>query len=253
MRSIGRAIAVELARAGCHVVPVGSGRPPSTLPQEEIEADWHDVDSVADEIRQLGRRSLPVACDVGDPAAVDRLVSQVIDEFGHVDIVVNNAAAGNGPDRVPVIDMPVEVWDRVLHINLNGTFYVSRAFAQQMTASGGSIVNISTFGAKWMPPNAAAYVTSKAAALALTACMAQEVGQYGIRVNAVLPGMVETSRMDEMKASGVWQKMLAESVPLGRASNGDDIAWMVVFLCSEQGSWISGQAYNVDGGQAVYR
>ena len=254
MRSIGRPIAVELARAGCDVVVTGTGRPPERFPPDEVAAGWRDIDSVADEIRALGRRALPVVCDVADSDAVDRLVQQTAEELGRVDILVNNAGAARGGDRVPVVDLDIEVWDRVLRVNLYGTFYLSRAVARLLVESGrgGSIVNISSIAGKLGSANTAAYGASKAAIGALTASMAMELGTAGIRVNAICPGVVDTSRMDDIPKGEPWERVV-DAIPLGRAGTGEDVAWATTFLCSDQGSWVTGQQWNVDGGQVTMR
>jgi 3-oxoacyl-[acyl-carrier protein] reductase len=250
MRSIGRPIAVELARAGCDVVVTGTGRSPDRYPDDEKAAGWRDIESVADEIRALGRRALPVVSNVSDPNAVDDLAAQVMAEMGRVDIVVNNAGAARGEDRVPVLDMGLDAWKTVIDVNLHGTFYMSRAFGRLLVdqGRGGSIVNISSIGGKWMAARTAAYAASKAGIHALTAAMAQEVGPDGIRVNAVCPGIIDTYRMDDVPRGDAWNQLIADRIPLGRAGSGEEIAWMVVYLCSDQGSWITGQFYTVDGG-----
>jgi len=250
MRSIGRPIAVDLARAGCDIVLTGTGRAPERYPDDEKAAGWHDIDSVAEEVRALGRRAIAVVSDVSDPAAVEVLAQSVIAEFGRVDIVVNNAGAARGADRVPVIDLAPELWRTVIDVNLSGTFYMSHTFGRVLVEQGygGSIVNISSIGGKWMPARAAAYAASKAGIHALTAAMAQEVGPNGVRVNAVCPGIIDTYRMDDIPRGEQWEQLIATRVPLGRAGSGEDIAWMVVYLCSDQGSWITGQFYTVDGG-----
>src|SRR3954451_15879750 len=250
MRSIGRPIAVELARAGCDVVLTGTGRPPERYPDDEKEAGWRDIDSVADEVRALGRRAFPIVSDVSDPDAVEALAQQVVDELGRVDIVVNNAAAARGDDRVPVVDLPVDLWRRIIDVNLNGTFYMSRAFGQRLVAQGdgGSIVNISSIGGKMMAARTAAYAASKAGIHALTCAMASELGSDDIRVNAICPGIIDTFRLDDIPRGERWDAMVQRQIPLGRAGSGDDIAWMAVYLCSDQGSWITGQLYTVDGG-----
>jgi NAD(P)-dependent dehydrogenase (short-subunit alcohol dehydrogenase family) len=254
MRSIGRPIAVELAQAGCDVVLTGTGRAPERYPDDEKAAGWRDIDSVAEEVRALGRRALPVISDVSDPAAVERLLGQVLGTFGRVDIVVNNAAAARGADRVPVIDLDVELWRTVIDVNLNGTFYMSRAFGRALAGQGGggSIVNISSDAGKMMGARAAAYSASKAGIHALTCAMATELGGVGVRVNAICPGMVDTFRLDDIPRGQPWDEAVAR-VPLGRASNGEDIAWMAVYLCSDQGSWITGQLYSVNGGGVTGR
>jgi NAD(P)-dependent dehydrogenase (short-subunit alcohol dehydrogenase family) len=255
MRSIGRPIAVELARAGCDVVLTGTGRPPERYPDDEQAAGWRDIDSVADEVRAVGRRALPVVSDVSDPDAVEVLAQRVLDEFGRVDIVVNNAGAARGEDRVPVVDLPIEQWRTVIDVNLNGTFYMSRAFGRHLVAHGrgGSIVNISSIGGKIMGARTAAYAASKAGIHALTCAMASELGGDGIRVNAICPGIIDTFRLDDIPRGETWERMVERQIPLGRAGAGEDIAWMSVYLCSDQGSWITGQLYSVDGGTAPGR
>jgi len=255
MRSIGRPIAVELARAGCDIVLTGTGRAPGRYPDDERAAGWRDIDSVADEVRALGRRALALVSDVADPQAVDALVARTLDEFGRVDIVVNNAGAARGEDRAAVVDLAIDAWRTVIDVNLNGTFYMSRAFGRALMEQGrgGSIVNISSIGGKMMAAQTAAYAASKAGVHALTCAMAAELGPHGVRVNAVCPGIIDTFRMDDVGRGEQWEKMIAAYVPLRRAGSGLDVANMVVYLCSEQGSWISGQLYSVDGGMVPGR
>jgi 3-oxoacyl-[acyl-carrier protein] reductase len=250
MRSIGRPIAVELARAGCDVVLTGTGRSPERYPDDEKAAGWRDIDSVADEVQALGRRSLAVVSNVADLASVEQLAKRVMAEFGRVDIIVNNAGAARGADRVPVVDLAPDVWLNVINVNLNGTFYMSHVFGQLLIqqGKGGSIVNISSIGGKWMAARTAAYAASKAGIHALTAAMSSEVGPHGVRVNALCPGIIDTYRMDDIPRGQAWQDLIADRIPLGRAGSGEDIAWMVVYLCSDQGSWITGQFYTIDGG-----
>ncbi|GMU79364.1 MAG: oxidoreductase [Acidimicrobiia bacterium] len=253
MRSIGRPLAVELARAGCDVVITGSGRSPDTFPADEQAAGWRDIASVAEEIEAAGRRALPVVSDVSDAAAVEALAERVVTEMGRVDIVVNNAGAARGADRVPVVDVDLDVWRHVIDVNLHGSFYMSRFFGRQLISQGdgGSIVNISSIGGKLLPPNTAAYAASKAGLQALTASMAREVATHGIRVNAICVGIVDTSRLDDVPRGPAFDEMVRRNVPLGRPGTGEDIANMVIFLASDAGAWITGQSYNVDGGQVV--
>lgn len=253
MLSIGRPIAVVLARAGCDVVLTGTGRPPEQYPDEEKAAGWQDIDSVAAEVRAEGRRALPLVSDVADEAAVRGLLDRTLAEFGRVDFIVNNAGAARGRDRVPVVDMPIDAWDTVIRVNLRGTFLMSKIFGQQLidAGNGGVIVNISSVAGKILPPNTSAYASSKAGIQALTASMAQEVGRYGIRVNAICPGLVETYRLDDIRGTPAWDQTIAGRIPLQRAGRGDEIAWATAYLCSDQGSWISGQSINIDGGMVV--
>lgn len=254
MRSIGRSIAVELARAGCDVVITGSGRSPDAFPADEKQAGWRDIESVAEEIRALGRRALPVVSNVADPDAVAALADTVVREFGRVDFVINNAGAARAGDRVPVVDVDPAAWRKVIDVNLNGSFYMSQVFGRKLIeqGEGGAIINISSVGGKLMAPSTAAYAASKAGLHALTAAMAGEVGQYGIRVNAICPGIVSTSRLDDLSPAQ-WEAIINTYVPLKRAGAPAEIGSMVVYLCSKQGEWISGQFYSVDGGQVAGR
>lgn len=250
LRSIGRPIALALARAGCDLVLTGSGKPASAYPVDEQRAGWRDVDSVADEVRALGRRALPLVCDVRDAQAVQALAERVTAEFGRVDFVINNAGSTRGADRVPALDLPLAEWQRVLATNLDGTFHMSRCFAKQMVAQGrgGAIVNIGSIAGRNRMPHTAAYATSKAAIDALGTVLAGELGPAGIRVNTVAPGLIDTSRMDDVPRGEVWDRIVRANIPLQRAGTGEDIAHMVVFLCSDQAAWITGQTFYVDGG-----
>ena len=254
MRSIGRGIAQALARAGCDIVVTGSGRSPANYPDEEKAAGWRDIESVAQEVQALGRRALPVVSDVSDLDAVQRLADQVMAEMGRVDFVINNAGAARAGDRAAVVDVSPEVWRNVINVNLNGTFYMSQVFGRKLIeqGEGGAIINISSIGGKMMAPTTAAYAASKAGIHALTCAMSGEMGPHGIRVNAICPGIVMTSRLDDLSAEQ-WSGIVDSYIPLKRAGEPSDIGNMVAYLCSDQGNWVSGQLYSVDGGQLAGR
>jgi 3-oxoacyl-[acyl-carrier protein] reductase len=253
MRSIGRPIAVELAKAGCDIVLTGTGRPVERYPEDEKAAGWRDIASVAEEVEATGRKALPVISDVSDFDAVQALAEQVVSTFGRVDIIVNNAGAARGEDRKPVIDLEVSDFRNVINVNLTGTFLMCKVFGRKLIDArrGGSIVNISSIAGKMFSPQTAAYASSKAGIQALTAVMAREMGEHQVRVNAICPGIIDTFRMDDLGRGELWERTIAGSVPLGRAGRGEDIAYITAFLCSDQGAWITGQAYNVDGGHVV--
>jgi 3-oxoacyl-[acyl-carrier protein] reductase len=250
MRSIGRPIAVTLARAGASVVITGTGRPRDRYPDDEKAAGWRDIDSVGDEIEAAGARCLKLISDVSSEQANNELIERTFSEFGRLDILVNNAGAARGDDRVAVVDLSYETWKKVLVTNLDGTFLLSRAAARQMIAQGegGSIINISSIASKLAGANTAAYASSKAGINALSRAMALELGAQGIRVNAVCPGIIDTFRMDDLGRGQVWQETVKRMIPLGYAGNGQECAEFVLFLVSERGKWITGQAINVDGG-----
>lgn len=250
MRSIGRPIALTLAKAGCDVVLTGTGKSPERYPDDEKAAGWRDIESVADEIRAQGRRALPLVSDVSSPEAVEALADRILAEFGRVDFVINNAGSTKGQDRQPVVTLPVNEWQRVIDTNLNGSFYMCQTFARRMIDldQGGAIINISTLGTRLLAAGTAAYASSKVAINGFTTILSGELGRYGIRVNGVCPGLIDTSRLDDMGRGDIWEQLVKSFIPLGRAGTGEDIANMVAFLCSEQGAWISGQNIYVDGG-----
>ena len=254
MRSIGRPIAVALARAGCDVVLTGSGRHPDRYPEDEKAAGWRDVESVAEEVRALGRRALPLVSDVSDEQAIARLVEDVMGEFGRVDILVNNAGAARSErDRKPIVDLELAAWRAVLDINLTGSFLMSKAIGRILIdgGRGGSIVNISSIAAKRPAAAMAAYAASKAGLQAMTVSMSQEVARYGVRVNALCPGIIDTSRMDDLGRDEEWQRFVDDYIPLGRPGTGADVANAALYLCSDEGAWVTGQAWNIDGGSVT--
>ena len=254
MRSIGRGIAQALAQAGCDIVVTGSGRDPELYPDEEKQAGWRDIESVAEEVRAMGRRALPLVSDVSDLEAVHKLADEVLQAMGRIDFVINNAGASRAGDRAPVVDVSPEVWRNVINVNLNGTFYMSQVFGRKLIeqGEGGAIINISSIGGKLMAPTTAAYAASKAGIHALTCAMSGEVGPHGIRVNAICPGIVMTSRLDDLSQEQ-WAGIIDSYIPLKKAGEPADIGNMVAYLCSDQGAWINGQLYSVDGGQLAGR
>ena len=157
--------------------------------------------------------------------------------------------------------MPVDVWDHVIAVNLRGTFLMSRAVVRWMVGPGAavsarpagrSLIAVSSVAGKTAPPRAAAYGASKAAVQSLTVSLARELGAEGIRANAVCPGVTATGRIDDVDPDG-WRRYLEATVPLRRAGDPREVAWAVAYLASEQGAWITGQCWNLDGGQVTMR
>jgi len=204
MRSIGRPIAKRLAQAAAAIVITGTGRPPERYPDDEKAAGWRDIDSVADEIRQVGGRCLALVSDIADPRAVDALVERAVAEFGRLDILINNASAARGEDRVAAIEVKYDVWKKVMVTNVDGTFLMSCAAARRMIAlgHGGSIVNISSIASKIAAARSAAYAASKAAVNALSRSMALDLAPNGIRVNAICPSTLFASTTSAAARAG---------------------------------------------------
>jgi 3-oxoacyl-[acyl-carrier protein] reductase/meso-butanediol dehydrogenase/(S,S)-butanediol dehydrogenase/diacetyl reductase len=251
-RSIGRQIALELARQGVNILLTGTGRSPSSYPQEEQEIGWQDIASVVGEIEALGAQGLAMVSDVSDPEAVDAVVNAAINRFGGVDILINNAGATVGEDRVPLFELDIEQWQRVIRINLDGAFYMARAAAREMVARGhgGTIINISSIGSRLCSPTSGAYAASKAGLNAMSRVMALELAKHRITVNALLPGIVMTSRISSFSEREDFDEALAALVPLGVPGDGTEIANMCTYLASDMGNWITGQDITVDGGQS---
>ena len=254
-RGIGRDTAIALARAGADVAVTGTGRSPDTFPDDEKAMGWRDIESVADEIRAMGRRSLTIVADLGSPTQARGIVEQTVAELGSVDILVNNAAFAMADDRVPVVELDDSIWHRVLDIKVHGSYYASKAAAQAMIrqGNGGSIIMVSSIAGKIQPRNFAAYVVANMSLQGLTGSLSKELGDYNINVNTVCPGVIDTSRWDNKRdntPSGRedWER-LESNIPMGRPGTGTDVASTIVFLCSEEAHWISGQSINIDGGQ----
>lgn len=253
LRSIGRGAALALARRGASVVVVGTGRDPATYPEDEKVVGWRDIESVADEIREMGQRALPVIADVSDAQSVDELVEKTVLELGRVDILVNNAASPKGADRVPAIELERSQFSLVFAVKVFGSFYCAQAVARKLVeqGDGGKIVNVSSIAGKIGPPSALVYGAANAAVDAMTKSLARELGPYGVNVNSVCPGFVETVRWDDMLGTETWEKMVSRGVPLQRATDGDEVGEFIAFLCSVGGSYLQGQCINFDGGKVM--
>ena len=252
LRGIGRASAVALARLGADVVVTGTGRDPATFPDDEKAVGWRDVDSTADQVLAEGRRALTLVVDVTNREHVQSMVDRTVEELGRVDILVNNAAYARGPDRVPILDLDPDIFQRVLDIKVTGTYLCTKAAIERIIAQGdgGKIVNISSTAGKRGSANTLAYNAGNFAVVGMTQSMARELGPHGINVNCVCPGAVDTHRMDDLGRGERWQEM-ASNTPIGRNGTDDEIGEFVAYLCTKAASWIHGQSINLNGGTVV--
>lgn len=205
-------------------------------------------EAAAAELRAAGGTALAIPTDVADEAQVAQLVAQTVAQLGKVDFLVNNA--GVVAHRL-LIEMEREVWDRQLAVQLTGPFLVSRHVARHLIArqAPGRIVNISSVSALMGRVKGGAHCASKAGLTLLTKVLAMELGEHGITVNAVAPGLIDVpAQRDEMNLSSAYKERYLHEVPLGRIGQPEDIARMVLFLCSDDAAWVTGQLHVVDGG-----
>jgi 3-oxoacyl-[acyl-carrier protein] reductase/meso-butanediol dehydrogenase/(S,S)-butanediol dehydrogenase/diacetyl reductase len=261
-RGIGRAIALRLASDGADVVVSGLPRDPATYPPDERTEGWRGVESVAGEIRALGRKALAIDCDVAVRKQVEEMVARTVSELGGIDILVNNAALPSEAGAAPIADMDDVNWYRTVDVNLNGLYLVTKAVARRMIAQnrGGAIVNISSAAGRMGIPSYGAYCTTKWGMVGFTQQLALELVGHGIRVNCTCPGSTDTDMMDGTfgrtgRAFGVpadaAKKLLMERVPMQRQGRSEEQAAAVAFLVSDDASYITGQTLNVDGGLSM--
>jgi NAD(P)-dependent dehydrogenase (short-subunit alcohol dehydrogenase family) len=234
---IGRATAIKFAGKGAKIVAVG---------RNETE-----LNSLRDEANTGSGEIFPHLADLSEISQIERLVTDTVDNFKKIDILINSAgiiASGS------IEDTSLESWDKMFDVNLRSVFYIIQKSIPHLEKTRGSIVNVSSVTGLRAFPNVLAYCVSKAGIDQLTRCIALELAPKKIRVNAVNPGVVQTNLH---KRSGMteddYQKFLEHSKhthPLGRPGQPDEIAELIYFLASDKSSWITGATYEIDGGRA---
>ena len=187
---------------------------------------------------------LPITCDVSVEAQVAAMVAQVADAFGSIDALVNNAGVA---DFRPLGQTELQIWRRVMATNLDGVFITSQAVIPRMTRGGGAIVNIASISGLRASTLRVAYGTSKAAVIHLTRQQAAELGELGIRANCVAPGPVDTKLALAVHSPEI-RAAYHDAIPLNRYGTEDEIAQVIVFLCSDKASYVTGQTIAADGG-----
>ena len=234
-RGIGEAIAIGLALAGSDVAIVSRKLP--------------DLERVAEEIKISGRKCLPVQAHLGKVEEINHLVKRVFEEFGKIDILVNNAATN--PTMAQAIDVDERAWDSILNLNLKGLFFLSQAVARVMREKGGGkIINVSS-AAGTTPDILPLYSISKAGVNMATKVMAQQWAQYNIRVNAIAPGLTKTRFSEALWKNPDILKMAMTRTPLARPAEPEEMVGAIIYLASDASSYVTGQIIGVDGGFTI--
>jgi len=235
-RGIGKAVALAFAAAGADVV-ISSRRLP-------------DLEEVAEEIRQKGRRSLAVAAHTGRAEDRERLIRRAKEEMGRIDILVNNAATN--PYYGDVLGVDEGVWDKTMEVNLKGYFFMSQAAARVMIEQGGGcIINMASEAGLMPYPKLAVYDITKAGVIMMTKIMARELGKYNIRVNAIAPGWVQTRFSRAMWENPEELKEVLDHTVLGKLAQPEDIIGAALLLASDASRHITGETIVIDGGYSL--
>jgi 3-oxoacyl-[acyl-carrier protein] reductase len=262
-RGFGRAIARRLAREGANVVVTDISDTGNRVVAAAPDPEGTGLGAAVAEIERMGRKASAAIMDVRSRDAVVKGVQLVLERFGRLDVLVNNAAAAPGADRVPMVELGEAAWDVVIDTNLKGPFLCAQAAARVMLqqGTGGCIINIASTSAKIGYQKMAAYCASKAGVLGLSRAMALEFAPARIRVNAICPGVADTDRIDyvglddngsfdpELRATRLRGR--AATIPLGRVALPEDVAAVAVFLASDDAAYLTGEFINVAGGYVM--
>ena len=234
-RGIGKAMALGLAKAGADVAVTSRKLP--------------DLEDVAGEIKRLGRKALAIATHVGRLEEIATLVSRVKEEFGRIDILVNNAATNPTMDQA--LDVEERAWDSIMNLNLKGLFFLSQAVARVMKEQGGGrIINISSTGGIH-PDILPVYSISKAGVIMATKVMAEQWAQYNIRANVIAPGLVKTRFSELLWSTPEIHDAHMARTPMKRVAEPDEMVGAVVFLASDASSYVTGDVICIDGGMTI--
>lgn len=234
---IGRACAIALAKEGCRVAV-------------HYNRSEDEARKVAGEIESSGGEALLVGGDVADSWEVQRMIGEIEERFGRLDVLVNNA--GSLIERRSLEDMTEDLWDRVMDVNLKSVYLVSQAVLPLMKRQGGGkIINMTSVAARsGGGPGSIAYATAKAGVSNLTRAMAKELVSEGVLVNAVAPGIISTPFHEQFTPDDVREKMTG-NIPIGREGSPEEIAGAVVFLASSAADYLVGEIIEVNGGQLM--
>jgi 3-oxoacyl-[acyl-carrier protein] reductase len=235
-RGIGRAAIDCFAKLGASVVV-------------NYLKDRKAADDAVSAAQAHGAQGLAVQADVAHKGDAQRLIDAALDRFSRVDFLVCNAGIWEGG---PIDQMSEEVWDRTIDLNLKGTWAACRAAAPHMKQNGfGRIVIVSSTAGQRGEANVSNYAASKGGQISFTKSLAAELGPFGINVNAVAPGWVDTDMCADAFAQPGFKKSIEGSIPVGRVATPEDIAWPIVFLCTDWARHINGEILNVNGGSVL--
>jgi NAD(P)-dependent dehydrogenase (short-subunit alcohol dehydrogenase family) len=263
-RGFGRAIARRLGAEGADLVLTDVSPAGTRVVATKPTSGWRGLEAVADEVRETGRRAVTALVDVRAADQVKRAVDLADRTFGRIDILVNNAAAPPGADRVPVVELPEEAWRVILETNLTGTYLCCKAVAGLMVGRGtpGRIINMSSNCGKVGYARLAAYCASKFGVIGFTQALAMELAPHHITVNAICPGSADTDRLDFLgrRPDGSYDEALragaiaerSAQIPLQRVATPEDVAELAAFLGSDAASYVTGQAINLAGGAIMH-
>lgn len=235
-RGIGKAIALRFAAAGAKVVV------------NDVNPDT--ADATAKAINDDGGQAIAIIADVANKMAVQTMHYEILEKWGRVDVLINNA--GVEPTG-SILTLDEWAWDRTINVNLKGAFLCSQTVGRDMKEQGGGvIVNISSIAGRAAGlRDRAAYVASKTGLVGFTRECAREFAAYNIRVNAVCPGVIITEMTAHLRQNEAQMKKWLEDIPQARLGEPNDVTGLVLFLCSDDARYITGQAFNVDGGKVM--
>ncbi len=235
---IGKAIATRMAQEGARVVI-------------DYHGDAEPANALVEEIENFGGRACAVAADISKPDEVDELVKAAVVHFGQLDVLINNAGV---EEKHPFLEMPLDVWEKVIAVDLTGPWLCSQRAAQQMVhqGAGGRIINISSVHEELTMPTNAPYCAAKGGLRMLMRTIAVELAPHRITVNNVCPGAVDTPMDAQLKRNPKKYDALLGEIPLHRMAKPDEVASMCVYLASEEASYVTGASFIIDGGMTKH-